>query len=133
MSGREAGLGRRPGSLRRAILLGSVPAALTGALIVLVDGILATTSGLVVVAGIGGALVGLAVRYGAGTSMRRSTKLRLAVLVASAGVGAGYAGTWLVALAQGGVLGPVDLLAETLGPQAILLPLVAIVAALLVA
>ena len=98
----------------------------------LLDAVLATTSGLVLVGGIGGGATGIAVRRGAGQTMRRPTQLRLAALLAFAGVLAGFAGTWVVAIAQGGVLGPVDLLAQTLGLLAILVPIVAVVAALLV-
>ena len=79
-----------------------------------------------------GAVVGLVIARAAApedgaTPTPRRSVVRLAVGVALAGVVVGDAGLWLVALAEGGVLGPLDFLWTTFGP---LVPGVALIAAL---
>jgi hypothetical protein len=71
---------------------------------VVVGGILAITAGLVVLAGLVGWLIGLLVR----------PPLRAAV-VAIAAVVAGLLGIWLFGRLEGGVLNPIDYLAEVQG------------------
>jgi hypothetical protein len=72
--------------------------------IVLLVGVLATTTGLLIVAG--------AIGLGVGSQLGA----RPAVALALAAVAAGDIGTWLYARAEGGVLGPVDYLLQVLGP-----------------
>ncbi len=105
----------------RAGLIGLVGAAI----LVLVGGVLASTAGLLLVAGASGAGIGLALAGAAvappdlghdRTPVRRATAVRLAVVTACAAVLLGALGTWLVAIREGGVLGPLEYLWTTFGP-----------------
>jgi hypothetical protein len=117
------------GSFARATLLGGT-VAIAGALaITLLVGLLAIDTGLVVVAGLSGLFAGLAVRLGAGGSLGRGERARLAVALALAGVALGLAGSWLYGRYEGGVLGPLDYVVQVFGPLALLLAAVAAVAA----
>ncbi len=121
----ERGRGRRAslaGPLARAILIGLAGAA--G--LAVVGGLLASTAGLLFVAGLAGAAIGLALSRAAAPSptapdpdgvpvIARRTVLRLAVLIAAAAVLAGALVTWLIAIAEGGALGPLDYLWTTFG------------------
>jgi hypothetical protein len=109
------------GPLIRAALIG-----LVGALIlVLVGGIVASTAGLVFVAGATGAGVGLALARAAVPPADAATEppplgrvacMRLAVALACTAVLIAAAGTWLVALREGGTLGPIEYLWTAFGP-----------------
>lgn len=105
----------------RAGLIGLVGASI----LVLVGGVLASTAGLLLVAGASGAGIGLALAGAAvappdlghdRTPVRRATAVRLAVVTACAAVLLGALGTWLVAIREGGVLGPLEYLWTTFGP-----------------
>jgi hypothetical protein len=109
----------------RGSILGAAAALAGAAVITLLGGVLAISSGLVVVAGATGWAVAVVVRLGAGTSLGRSRRIRLAVGLAIAGVIAGQLGLWAYARSEGGVLGPFDYLAEVFGP---LVPLELLVA-----
>lgn len=102
------------GSRSRALLVGGF-AAIAGALILTVLGGLAFSAGLVAVAGVLGWAIAFGVRAGAGMSLSGSTRVVTAVLFALLSVLAGQLGIWLFALSEGGVLGPLDYLAETFG------------------
>ncbi|NJD28390.1 MAG: hypothetical protein FIA92_08840 [Chloroflexi bacterium] len=128
----RAGLAEIRGPLARALLIGLVGAAI----LVVVGGVLASTAGLLFVAGatgggIGLALAGAAVPTPTGASERppleRSAATRLAMVLACLAVLVGAFGTWLVAIAEGGALGPIDYLWQTFGP---LVPAELLVAAL---
>jgi hypothetical protein len=81
-------------------------------------------AGLLVVAAVVGRLVGLAIR---GTSLDRDRRGIVAAAIAVGSVVLGLIGTWAYGRWEGGVLGPVDYLAETFG---ILVPLELAVAGL---
>jgi len=117
----RAGLREIRGPLARAALIGLVGAAV----LVLVGGVLASTAGLLFVAGGMGAGIGLALARGAVASptavtdrppMARPAAVRLAVVIACLAVLIGAAGIWLVALREGGTLGPMEYLWATFGP-----------------
>lgn len=101
--------------MARGIALAAVAAIVGAAAIVLLGGVLLATSGLVIAAGATGWAVGLAIRLGAGPALGRSVRVRLAVGLAILAVVAGQAGLWAYARSEGGVLGPVDYLAEVFG------------------
>lgn len=112
--------------------------AVAGALVMLALNVLLTiTFGLVAVAAVTGYLVGGALREraagmpaaaGAGSlGSARDRGMALTMALAVGAVLSAALGTWLVAIvAQGGSLGPVDYLAQTMG---ILLPVQVLVAA----
>ena len=97
--------------------------ALVGAVVLfLVGAILASTAGLLFVAGLTGAGIGLVLARArvpgdageAALSPRAVTWLAIGLAIASVVVAA--IGTWLFALREGGVLGPIDYLLTTFGP-----------------
>jgi hypothetical protein len=87
-------------------------AAVGAALLVVLGGLVGTTSGLLFVAGVTGGLVGL---FAAGSARPRSWIRRFAIVLAIAVVVVGAVGAWLVGLAQGGDLGLLDFLWATSG------------------
>lgn len=87
-------------------------AVVGGAVLVVVEGVLNVTTGLLFVAGVAAALVGLTA---AASPRPRPWIRRFAMAVAGAMVLAGALGAWLVALAEGGVLGLLDFLWATTG------------------
>jgi hypothetical protein len=87
-------------------------AVATAVALIVVGGVLASTSGQLFVAGVGGAVVGLAL---AGAQGRRRTARRVAIGLAVAAVAAGALGTWLIALGEGGTLGLAEFLWATSG------------------
>ena len=99
-------------------------AAAMAAILVIVGGVIGSTIGPVFVAGVGGGLLGLLL---AGSSRPRPSLRWVGILLAVAAVLAGAVGSWLIALAEGGTLGPVDFLWATTG---LLVPVEAIVAAI---
>jgi hypothetical protein len=101
------------GSLARAIAFGALTGLALAAAITVLGGVLLITAGLIAVAGIGGWAVGLAVRAGGPAAVASSRRRALAAGLAAAAVLAGQLGLWLFARYEGGVLGPVDYLAET--------------------
>lgn len=78
-------------------------------------GVLAVSAGLLVVAVASGWAVAVGLRTGAGQRLAADRRLRLAVLLALLSVVLGQLGLWLYARTEGGVLGPLDYLAETFG------------------
>jgi hypothetical protein len=121
------------GSAGRAVAFGALAAIGVAAAITVLGGVLLVTAGLIVVAAVGGWVVAAAVRAGTAPALRRPQRSWAAVILAVAGVAVGQLGLWLYARYEGGVLGPLDHLAQTYG---ILVPLelgVAAVAAWLAA
>jgi hypothetical protein len=105
----------RATSTARAVAY-AVIAALTGAAAtVLLGGVLAVSAGLLVVAGAIGWGVAVAMRVGGGPRFDGDRRVRFALFLASAAVILGQLGLWLFARYEGGVLGPIDYLAETFG------------------
>jgi hypothetical protein len=87
-------------------------AVIGAALLVVLGGLVGTTSGLLFVAGVTGGLVGL---IGAGSARPKSWVRRFSIALAVAVVVLGAVGAWLVGLAQGGDLGLFDFLWATSG------------------
>jgi hypothetical protein len=97
------------------------PAAVAGATaITVLGGLFAVSSGLLVVAGATGWAVAVGLRFGAGATVDAGRPVLLAIGLALLAVVLGQLGLWLYARAEGGVLGPLDYLAETFG---VLVPL----------
>ena len=99
----------------RGVALGAGAAIAGAAAITALGGVLAISSGLIVVAGASGWAVAAGLRSGAGGSIHRTRRVRLAVALAVLAVGLGQAGLWIYGRSEGGVLGPIDYLAETFG------------------
>lgn len=105
----------RPGSPVRGAILGAI-AVLAGALaITVLGGVLAVSAGLIVAAAATGWAVGLALRWGAGQPPAFGRRVRLAVGLALLAIVIGQLGLWWYAGTQGGVLDPLDYLAQTFG------------------
>jgi hypothetical protein len=73
------------------------------------------TAGLIAVAVLGGWAIAIAVRAGSGGTLPAQRRTVLAAVLAGLAVLGGQLGLWLFARYEGGVLGPVDYLAETFG------------------
>ena len=101
------------GSLGRAVAFGALTGLVLAAAITVLGGVLLITAGLIAVAGLGGWAIAVAVRAGGLDAVAPSRRRALAVGLAVAAVLAGQLGLWLFARYEGGVLGPVDYLAET--------------------
>jgi hypothetical protein len=86
-----------------------------GAITVL-GGVVGVTAGLLLVAAVTGWAVGTTLTAGGGAAISRSARPWMAIAVALGAVALGSLGLWLYARTEGGVLPPVDYLAETLGP-----------------
>ena len=103
-------------STARGVAIATVVAIVGAAAIVLVGGILALTSGLLVVAGATGLGVAVALRIGAGDRLTSRRRVTIAVGLAIAAVALGQLGLWQYARTEGGVLSPLEYLAEVYGP-----------------
>jgi len=101
------------GSFGRAIAFGALTGLALAAAITMLGGILLITAGLIAVAGLGGWAIAVAVRAGGLEAVAPSRRRALAAGLAAGAVLAGQLGLWLFARYEGGVLGPVDYLAET--------------------
>ncbi|MBI3752184.1 MAG: hypothetical protein HY263_11090 [Chloroflexi bacterium] len=101
-----------------------VTAAVGAAVLVLVGGVLAITSGQLFLVGVTAAATGL---LAAGSERPKPWLRRYAIVLALVVVAVGAVGTWLIALGQGGSLGLLDFLWATSG---LLVPAEAIVAVL---
>ena len=104
------------GSFGRALAFAALAAIGVALAITVSGGVVLLTAGLIALAALGGWAIGIAVRAGsAGTVAPQRRALAGAALAALAVVG-GQLGLWLFARYEGGVLGPVEYLAETFGP-----------------
>ena len=103
------------GTPARAGLYGALAAVAVAAVVTILGGVLAVSAGLLVVAAAGGWLVGRAVRIGGGSAVGGASGVRLAIVLAVAGIAAGQLGLWQFARSEGGVLGVVEYLGETFG------------------
>ena len=102
-------------SASRGIVFAVLAAIAGAAAITLLGGVLAVTSGLIVTAGATGWAVASALRVGAGGRLGSSRRVRLAIGLALVAVVLGQLGLWVYARTEGGVLGPIDYLAEVFG------------------
>jgi hypothetical protein len=89
-------------------------AADIGGLAIAVGGVLTFTAGLVVIAAVLGIAAGWLARDAGRSPDGRQDRI-LAVVLAIGGVTLGQVLLWFVALLEGGVLGPIDYLAQTFG------------------
>lgn len=96
-------------------MFGLVAAIVGSVTITILGGVLAITFGLVVAAGATGWAVAAGVGIGVGGQLDRRQRVRLAIGLALASVVAGQLGLWAYARFEGGVLGPIDYLAEVFG------------------
>lgn len=99
----------------RGVVLGVLAALAGAALLTFLGGVLAVTSGLLVVAAASGWAIAAAIRVGAAGSVTRGRRVRAAVALATLAVVLGQLGLWIYARGEGGVLGPLDYLAEVFG------------------
>jgi hypothetical protein len=81
----------------------------------ILGGVLAVSAGLLVVAAATGWAVASGLRAGGGAHLEPGRLKRLALALTTIAVILGQLGLWLFARYEGGVLGPVDYLAETFG------------------
>jgi hypothetical protein len=102
---------------RNRRIVAAVVASDIGAVAIAIGGILALSSGLVVVAAVTGIVIGWLMRSPSadGATGRAGSNVILAIAIALLGVATGQLLLWVVALAEGGVLGPLDYLAQTFG------------------
>lgn len=113
-------------SLARGLAIAIVVAMVGAMAIVLLGGVLTFTSGLVVVAGATAWGVGAGLRFGAGEHLASRRRVVAAIAIAVAAVVLGQLGLWQYARTEGGVMAPLDYLAEVFG---LLVPLQIVVAA----
>jgi len=93
-------------------IVAAVIASDAGAVAIAIGGVLAFSAGLVVIAAVLGVAVGWFLRGLSGTPTARRV---IAVAVALGGVAIGQILLWFIAALEGGVLGPIDYLAQTFG------------------
>lgn len=106
------------GTPARGIAFGAIAGIAGAALIVVFGGALAVSAGLLVVASAVGYAVGLATLIGSADTLHGAVRPWTAAGLAALGVLLGQVGLWLFARAEGGVLAPIDYLAQTFGPLA---------------
>lgn len=107
--------GSRPQSTVRGLLLGGGAALLLAVALTVAGEILLITAGLLAVAAIGGWVVAIAIRTGAGAILTARRRGVASVVLALAGVVLGQLGLWGYAELQGGALDPLAYLAEVHG------------------
>ena len=103
------------GSFGRALAFGGLTAIAVAAAIALFGGVVLVTAGLVALAALGGWAIGIAVRIGSAGTVAADRRALMGAVLAALAVLGGQLGLWLFARYEGGVLGPVDYLAETFG------------------
>ena len=121
--------GDEPEPATQALAYGLVATALCAALLFALAAFLAFSAGLLIVAFFLGRIVGLSVRSGADDGLSPAARTNAAILLSLAGITIALVATWLFSRATGGVLGPVEYLADTLGPIVPLLYMIATLAA----
>jgi len=99
----------------RGIAFGVVAALLGGGVIVVLGGAFAISAGLLVAAAALGYAVAVALLAGAGDTLAKPRRPWIAAGLALFGAALGQVGLWLYARNEGGVLAPIDYLAETFG------------------
>lgn len=106
-----------PPPIARALVFAFLAAMVGGVAIAIAGGRLTVTAGLLVIAAVLGYVVAVVLTVGLGTNRsmgpnaRRSTAAAFALL----GVALGQLGLWLIARNEGGVLAPIDYLADVFG------------------
>ena len=113
-------------SLARGVAIAVAAAGVGAVAIVILGGVLTVTAGLIIVAAAVGWGIGAGLRFGAGPHLPPRRRLAIAIILAIVSIGLGQAGLWQHAQNEGGVLAPLDYLAEVYGP---LVPLQLVAAA----
>ncbi len=103
------------GSVARAFALGVAASISWLLLTVLLGGVVALSTGLIVLAAAAGRVIALAVAYGGTPTVAASTRQALALGLVVVGFAFGQLGLWAFARFEGGVLAPIEYLAETFG------------------
>ncbi len=96
------------------MLLSTLISLLGATAMVLLAGVLGLTAGLLAAVALTGIAIGRTMR-GAGPALTPSIQVIVALIFVLDAVAIGNIGTWLYALAEGGVLGPIEYLSETFG------------------
>ena len=106
-----------PKPVARAIVFAFLAAMVGGVAIAIAGGRLTVTAGLLVIAAVLGYIVAVVLTVGLGTnrSMGPNTRRCTAAAFALSGVALGQLGLWLIARNEGGVLAPIDYLADVFG------------------
>ena len=104
------------GSFGRALAFGALTAMGVAAAIAVFGGVVLVTAGLIALAALGGWAIGIAIRAGSAGTVAADRRAVMGAVLAALAVLGGQLGLWLFARYEGGVLGPVDYLAETFGP-----------------
>jgi hypothetical protein len=99
----------------RGVAFAVVAAILGAGVIVVLGGAFAISAGLLVAAAALGYAVALALLAGAGDTLANPRRPWIAAGLALLGALLGQLGLWLYARSEGGVLAPIDYLAETFG------------------
>jgi hypothetical protein len=102
-------------SVARGLAIAGVVAMVGALAIIVLGGVLSITSGLVVVAGATAWGVAAGLRFGAGDRLPARRRVAVAIALAVGAVLLGQLGLWQYARAEGGVLPPLDYLAEVFG------------------
>jgi hypothetical protein len=102
-------------SVARGLAIAVTVAILGAVAIVLLGGVLTLTAGLVIVAGVTGWGIAAGLRFGAGRQIRPRRRVVAAVVLAIGAVALGQLGLWQYARIEGGVLPPLEYLAEVFG------------------
>jgi hypothetical protein len=103
------------GSFGRGLAFGALTAIGVAAAITVLGGIVLVTAGLIALAALGGWAIAIAIRVGSAGTVARQRRAVMAAVFAALAVAGGQLGLWLFARYEGGVLGPVEYLAETFG------------------
>jgi hypothetical protein len=119
--------GPDPGaSVARGAAIAVAAAGVGAVAIVILGGVLSVTAGLLIVAAAIGWGIGAGLRFGVGPHLPPRRRVAIAIILAIVSIALGQAGLWQHAQSEGGVLAPLDYLAEVYGP---LVPLQLVAAA----
>jgi hypothetical protein len=121
------------GSLRRATLFALLPALIGAVVFTLLAGPLALDVALVIVAAGMGLAIGRATVMGAGGALSGPQRIGVAVLIFVLALLGAELATWQFALAEGGVLGPIDYIRDVFGFLVVLELLAGLVGAVIAA
>ena len=115
------------GSPARAVVSGTIAAAVAAIVFLIFAGPLSFSAGLVVIAIFAGRMIGLVTRTAAGPAVSSDARVVIALLLTIGWFVVAQLAVWLYARAEGGNLDMLDYLGQTFGP---LVPLQLIVAVL---
>jgi hypothetical protein len=103
-------------SVARGVAVATAVAIVGAVAIVVLGGVWTLTEVLLVVAGFTGLGVGLALRWGAAEHLAGRRRVAVALALVIGAVAIGQLGLWQYGRNEGGVLGPIDYLAQVYGP-----------------